>query len=362
MLAAEPTDNPADSVAERFRLEMERAIQRNIKGLEFLTAGPQSVGAMDRELIYRRGTAMLYRYRAVRDEVYRIPLLIVSPPSNHGYIFDLAKGQSLVEFLLHRGFDVYLLDWAWPTRDEAGLGLSAYVEGFIPDAIAEISRATGEDQISLAGYCMGGTLSVIYAGLNPQSPIRNLVAFATPVDFLEMEAFQKWADRRHFDVDKMVDALGMIPGDVMLGAFDIMRPANRTAGKIHLWTNMWNDEFVRSYRMFDRWAAETLPVPGEYFREQIKLLIWENALLDGTLEMGGRTADLRNIDAAILNIVAQHDHVVSRESAQPLMTRTSSTDREEIVAKGGHVSLVAGTQALHRMWPRIDQWLSVRST
>lgn len=208
---------------------------------------------------------------------------------------------------------------------------------------------------------MGGTLAVIYAALNPENPIRNLVAFATPVDFLQMEAFQKWADRRHFDVDKMVDTLGIIPGDVMLGAFDIMRPANRTAGKIHLWTNMWNDEFVRSYRMFDRWAAETLPVPGEYFREQIKLLIWENALLEGTLEMGGRTVDLRNIDAAILNIVAQHDHIVSREAAQPLITRTSSTDSEEIVAKGGHVSLVAGTQALHRLWPRVDQWLSVRS-
>jgi polyhydroxyalkanoate synthase len=159
----------------------------------------------------------------------------------------------------------------------------------------------------------------------------------------------------------MVDSLGLIPGNVMLGAFDLMRPANRTAGRINLWTNMWNDEYVRSYRMFDRWAAETLPVPGEYFRQQIKLLIWENALLEGTLTMRGRTADLRNIKAATLNIVAEHDHVVSREAAMPLITHTSSTDTAEIVAKGGHVSLVAGTQALHRLWPRIDEWLRVRS-
>jgi len=297
----------------------------------------------------------------VRDEVYRVPLLMVTPPSNHGYIFDLAKGQSMIEYLLHRGFDVYLLDWAVPTPDEAGLTLADYAEGFVADSIAEVLAATGEDELTLAGYCMGGTLSVMHAALNPVNPIRNLVAFATPVDFTQMELFQTWADRSHFDVDKMVDSLGVIPGDVMLGAFDLMRPANRAAGRIHLWTNMWNDEFVRSYRMFDRWAAETLPVPGEYFREQIKLLIWENALLEGKLTMRGRTADLRNIKAATLSIVAQHDHVVSREAATPLITRTSSTDTAEIVAKGGHVSLVAGTQALHRLWPKIDEWLRTRS-
>ena len=350
-----------DSVAARVRVEIERTIQRNIKGLEFLTAAPQTVGAMDKELIYRRGTALVYRYRPVRDEIYRVPLLIVTPPSNHGYIFDLATGQSMVEFLLQRGFDIYLLDWAAPSRDEAGLGLADYAEGFIPDAIAEVRRATGEDEISLAGYCMGGTLAVMHAALNPSARIKNLVAFATPIDFHEMKSFQTWADRKHFDVDKMVDSLGLIPGDVMLGALNLMRPANRAAGKVHLWTNMWNDEFVRSYRMFDRWAAETLPVPGEYFREQIKLLIWENALLEGTLKIGGRTADLRKIDAPILSIVAQHDHVVSREAALPLIGKTSSSDTQEIVAKGGHVSLVAGTQALHRLWPRIDEWLSVRS-
>jgi len=361
MAVAQGNENVADDFPARVRTEMQRAIQRNLKGLEFLSAAPQAVGAMEKELLYRRGTALLYKFKPVRDEVYRVPLLIVTPPSNHGYIFDLAKGQSMVEFLLHRGIDIYLLDWVAPTREEAKLGLADYAEGFIPEAIGEVLAASGEDELTLAGYCMGGTLAVIHAALNPAGPVRNLLMFATPVDFTQMTMFRAWADQSHFDVDKMVDTLGNIPGDVMLGAFDLMRPANRTAGKIHLWTNMWNDEFVRSYRMFDRWAAETLPVPGEYFREQIKLLIWENALLEGTLAMRGRTADLRNITAATLNIVAQHDHVVSREAALPLMSHTSSTDSEEIVAKGGHVSLVAGTQALHRLWPKIDEWLRVRS-
>ena len=356
-----------EDIAERVRREVDRAIKRNIKGLEFLAAGRQDVGAMEKELVHREGTAMLYRYRPVVDEIYRLPLLIVSPPSNKGYIFDLAPGQSMVEYLLHRGYDVFNLDWAPPRQDEAHLGLADYVDRFIPDSLAKIAEITGEHEATLAGYCMGGTLATIHAALHAPNGnrvgngVRNLLLFATPVDFSHMHLFQKWSDKRHFDVDEVVDKLGVIPPEIMLGAFDLARPANRAAGRMQLWTNMWNDEFVRSYRMFDRWAAETLPVPGQYFREQIKYLMWDNALAGGGLEIAGRKALLGDIAVPILNIVAKHDHIVSHEATQPLKELTSCPDYEEIVSKGGHVSLVAGPSALKRLWPLIDGWLGKRS-
>lgn len=350
-----------EDLAERFQQEIARAMKRNIKGLEFLTAGRQDVGAMPKDLLLRDGTAALYHYRPVEDELYRMPLLIVTPPSNKGYIFDLAKGQSMVEYLLQRGYDVFLLDWFPPRHDEAQLGLADYVNRFIPDAISRVQELTGESQISLAGYCMGGTLATMHAALHADGPVANLIAFATPIDFTHMKMFQVWADMRHFDVDDVVDRLGVIPPEIMLGAFDLMRPANRTAGMLNLWANMWNDEFVKSYRMFDRWAAETLPVPGEYFREIVKQLIWDNALCNNRMVIGGQPVDLGRISVPILNIVAQHDHVVLHGATQPLMTATASTDVEEIIAKGGHVSLVAGPGALRRLWPLIDTWLGKRS-
>jgi polyhydroxyalkanoate synthase len=350
-----------EAVAEQVKREVDRALKRNIKGLDFLASGRQNVGAMEKDLVHREGTAMLYRFRPLVDEIYRVPLLIVSPPSNKGYIFDLAPGQSFVEYLLQRGYDVFNLDWAPPRRDEAHLGLTDYVDRFIPDSLARVAEITGEPDVSLAGYCMGGTLTTIHAALHAGNGVRNLLFFATPVDFTSMKLFQAWSDKRHFDVDLIVEKLGVIPPELMLGAFDLARPANRTAGRLQLWTNMWNDEFVRSYRMFDRWAAETLPVPGQYFRELIKHLMWENALSRNLLEVAGRIANLSNITVPILNIVAQHDHIVSHEATQPLMTLTGSADREEIFTKGGHVSLVAGPSALRRLWPQIDAWLGKRS-
>jgi len=223
------------------------------------------------------------------------------------------------------------------------------------ELVLTLAKASGMDGMA------GGTLVVTYAASPFARPIRNLMLLATPVDFNHMDLFQTWADRRYFDVDLLIRELELIPPEIMLGAFDLARPANRPAGRATLWNNMWNDDFVKSYRMFDRWAAETLPIPGAYFGTLVKRLMWENALVAGTLEVCGETVDLGRIDAAILNVVARHDHVVAHEATAPLMTMTSSTDREEIIAKGGHVSLVAGPAALKRLWPLVDQWLAPRS-
>jgi polyhydroxyalkanoate synthase subunit PhaC len=347
-------------VAEKLRAEIDRAIQRNIKGLEFLTAPKQAVGTMPKETLLRRGTLQLYHYHPSVDEVYRVPILIVSPTSNRGYIFDLARGQSLVEFLLARGYDVYMIDWLPPRRDESHLRLENYLLDFIPACRAIVRERSGQDRATLLGYCVGGTLSLLYAALNPEH-IANLVLFATPVDFTRMALFRAWGDERHFDVDRLVDTVGNIPGEFFLSAFDLMRPANRTAGVLQLWTNMWNDDYVKSYRMFDRWAAETLPLAGEYFRQSTKEFLWRNSIMTGELFIGGQRIDLKKVSAPVLSIVAQHDHVVPHPAAHPIMELVGSAEHEELIVKGGHVSVVAGPSAVTRLWPSIDQWLAKRS-
>ncbi len=351
--------SPTDA-AERVRQEVERAIQRNLKGLEFLSAPKQGVGAMRRIELARRGTFSLFHYVPVQRDVYRTPLLIVSPPSNYGYIFDLASGQSFVEYMLREGYDIYMIDWNPPRSTERHIALDHYIGEFISEAVDRVIALSGEEQVSLLGYCMGGTFALAYAALHPDQ-VRNLLLFTTPVDFTGMELFQNWAHPDHFDVDELVDRLGIIPAEFMLGAFDLMRPANRTAGVLHLWTNMWDDNYVRSYRMFDRWAAETLPLPGEFFRQMVKELMWDNALLHNHLRIGGAQVDLKKVTMPVLNIIAEHDHVVPYKVAHPATAAVGSDQAEEIVTRGGHVSVVSGPGAVKRLWPRVNEWLGEKS-
>ena len=341
--------------------EFERMVQRNLKGLDYFASPAPVLGASSKEVLVAQGPWRLYHYHPRVEEVYRVPVILVMATTNRGYIFDMVPGQSLVEFLLERGYDVFMVDWEAPRREDRGLSMSSYVEDFVGGSVARVIAETGEADVSILGYCMGGVLSVLWAGLAQRPELKNLAVFTTPVDFKAMKQFQTWSDRRWFDVDRLVDTLGLAPADLLFSAFDMLRPGARAAGNVRLFDNLWNDEFVKAHRMFDRWSTDMLPLAGEYFRETTKQLVWDNALMDGTMTVGGRPVDLARITCPFLHATAEHDHIVTTEASAPLIEMVGSADKEQVVLKGGHVSLVAGPNAVKRLWPKLDAWLGEKS-
>lgn len=341
--------------------EFERALQRNIKGVSYFASPAPILGASAKDVILSRGPMRLYHYHPLVDEVYRVPVLLVMATTNRGYIFDMVPGQSLVEFLLRRGYDVFMLDWEAPRPEDRALSIESYVLDFVGGAVEEVKRVSGEPDLTILGYCFGGVLSLLWASATGGPGLKNLATFTTPVDFRGMPLFQAWADKRYFDVDRLVDTLGLCPAEMLYTAFDLLRPGGRIAGNIRLVDNLWNDEFVKSYRMFDRWASDMLPLAGEYFRQTTKRLMWDNALFDGSMTVGGWQARLSDITVPFLHVTAEHDHIVPSAASAPLIELIGSTDKEAVVMKGGHVSLVAGANAIKRLWPKLDGWLGGRS-
>ena len=352
----------AQDTVERLRREVDLAIQRGFKGVNYLTSGAPEVGQSRKDVLATRGTMRLYHYHPLVDEVYRVPVLIVMATTNRGYILDLAPGNSFVEYLLKAGYDVFMLDWAAPVPAEKNLRIEDYVLDFIPDCLRRIRKETGENDVSIAGYCFGGVLSLLFTALAGKEGPKNLVCFTTPIDFKQMKLFQNWSSQKHFDVDRLVDTYGNVPPEMIHSSFEMLRPASRAAAQVTLWDNIWNDEFVRGYRQLDRWGNDTLPLAGEYFRQTTKELMWGNKLFTGELTIGGNRVDLGAIKQPILHAVAEHDHIVPYEAARHLIARVGSKDKTEVILKGGHVSLLAGPNAARRMWPKLDEWLGERST
>ena len=358
---ASPQEDNRENMAKRLRDLVNRTIQRNIKGVEYFASTAPPVGLTPKDTIYKRGTLNLYHYRPQAEELYRVPILIVMATTNRSYVLDIAPGASFVEFLVKNGYDVFVIDWDPPRPEERKLGLEDYTQDFIPSCIDRIREETGEDEFTCIGYCMGGALSVIYAATHPDGPLKNLICFTTPINWHKMGLFNALSDKESFDVDRLVDMVGNVPADMIMTSFDLLRPTGRIAGRIDLWDNMWNDQFVESYRKFDRWANETLPLAGEYFRQTIRELMWGNKLYTGDLMVGGKSANIANIKVPLLHAVAEHDHIIPREASEALVRLASSEDKEELVLKGGHISLVAGPNAVRRLWPKLDSWLSERS-
>ena len=348
-------------LTNRMRDLVDKTIQRGVKGFDYVRAGTTPVGLTPKEIILEKGTLRLYHYEPVVDEVYRIPLLIVMATTNKGYLFDILPGQSMIEFLLNNGFDVFMIDWAAPAMPERGLGLADYTQGFLPTCVEAVREHTGEQDINIMGYCQGGVLSLIYAATHPNGPLKNLVCLTTPIDMHQMDLFRLWSNEEYMDLDNMVETLGIIPAEFIVNSFEMLRPAQRIAGQLRLWDQLWNDDFVTSYRAFQRWGDETLPLPGEYHRDCTRELMWENRLFKGELKQRDKIANLANLKIPIMAVMAQHDHIAPYQATKPLLDLVGSEDKQELVLKGGHVSLIAGPNATKRMWPCVNEWLAERS-
>lgn len=355
-----PADDEFESQVER---TIDRALSRNIPGLRMpeMETG-LDVGTTPKDLIYSRDTARLYQYRPLLDEIYRVPLLIVMSPVAKGYILDLAKGQSFVEYFLLQGYDVYMIDWVAPRREHAGLGFDNFVCDIVGDAVDKVVETSGEPDLTMIGYCMGGMLASMYAALNPDGPVKNLACFTTPVNADGMTLYKRWAEAKSFDIDRLVDELGIIPGDMVNASIQALRPLQKSAGQLNLLNNVHNDTFVKAQLTFDRWASDQLPIPGEVARGLFKDFLMDNKFAKNTFELRGETVDLGNIKVPFLHVAAEYDHIVPTASSKDLISMVGSKDKQEIVVKGGHVSLVAGGNAIYRLWPKLDEWLRERGT
>ncbi len=360
----------SEEVAVKARATVDRAIQRHIPGLPTPTelAGlPElgvEVGLTPKDIVHARGTLKLYHYRPLHDEVYRVPILFVMSLVSRPYILDLAKGQSLVEFLLLQGFDVYLIDWGTPRYEHHSLRLEDYVLDFLPECIAKVCEDADEHEVSLVGYCLGGLLAALYAALYPNGAnrgLKNLVCFTTPINAEGMPLYRTWTDPAHFDIDTLIDTLGNIPSELINASIQMLRPLQKSAGQMKLLDHAGDEVFVKAHLRFDRWAAEHIPFPGETACQFVTAFLRENKLVRNMFEMDGQRVDFGRIQVPFLHVTAEHDHIVPAAASQDLIELVGSTDKTAIVLKGGHVSLVAGANAVYRLWPQLDSWLAERS-
>ncbi len=312
-------------------------------------------------VIHSRDNLKLYHFLPTHEEVYRVPVLLVMSLVSRVYILDLMKGQSLVEYLVNRGFDVYMIDWGVPRPEHSGFGLERYVLDFLPECAEKVQEHAGEADLTMVGYCMGGLLASMYAALHPQGPLHNLVCFTTPVNAAGMGLFQRWSDPAIFDIDRIVDEVGNIPPELILASLQALRPLQRSAGQLRLLGNADNDAFVQAHLRLDRWAMDQIPFPGETARQLVKGFLRDNKLVRNEFEVGGKRVDFGAIRVPFLHVTAEYDHIVPHASSRDLVGLVGSADKLEITLKGGHVSLVAGGNAVHRLWPKLDAWLSERS-
>lgn len=317
-------------------------------------------------LIWALNKAKLYRYTPVVPVQGRhpVPLLLVFAIMNRPYILDLRPGHSFVEYMLSRGFDVYLLDWGSPGFEDRGMKLDDYAMEYLPRAIRKMKTVSGSNAFSMLGWCIGAILTTIYAAMRPEDGLRNLLLLTAPLDFANRNAvtFARWTDERYFDVEKLLAAFGNMPGEMVDYGARALKPVdNYILNYCKLWDNIADPGAVEAWQAMNTWVTDNIPMAGAAYRQLIVELYRKNALIQNQLRVKNELVDLSRISANLLTVIAEGDHITPPCQSETILGKVSSIDKETYRVPGGHIGIMAGSRAHKTTWPHIEQWLRIRS-
>jgi len=351
------TLNPGELLT-RVNRDVERSVLRARNGIRYVRGSHRpALGMTPKEVVWKRDKAELWRYKG-GDRRYGPPLVIVHSLVSRSYILDLRPGNSTVEYLTRAGLDVFMLDWGVPDDLDADNDFERYVDWYLPRALEAARSASGHEEVTLAGYCLGGVIAALYAAGYEDPGVRNLILMATPVDYSEMGAMVALLREDRLDPDELIDETGNVPADALYSGFYMLAPTVEVAQKATFLENLWNDEFVEGFQAMATWSRDHVPFPGAAFRQLVDLLVRRNILMTGSMPLGGRQVDLGTFRGNVLNAMAERDNVVPPPAVEPIMQLVGDpARREELRLPGGHVTFGTGKSAFKHTMPKLTGWI-----
>ncbi|MEQ8661622.1 MAG: class III poly(R)-hydroxyalkanoic acid synthase subunit PhaC, partial [Gammaproteobacteria bacterium] len=87
-------------------------------------------------------------------------------------------------------------------------------------------------------------------------------------------------------------------------------------------------------------------------------LYQRNALVRGTLALGGRSVRLERVSMPVLNVYARDDHLVPPAASRALGALLGTASYREHELPGGHIGIYVGKTARHALADVLAQWVT----
>ncbi len=320
------------------------------------------VGGTDHEVVYRENKLELLHYESRTEEQNDVPVLIVYALINKPYILDLQPSRSVIRTLLDNGMDVYMIDWGEPSRLDRHLTLDDYVNRYIQNSVEEVREQSGQEAIHLLGYCMGGTMSAMYAANYPEK-VKTLSLMAAGLDFSgDGGVLELWGEEEYYDPGRVTEAFGNAPAEFLDVGFRLMDPVDNFLTKyLRLYENLDDEDFVENFARMERWLSDGIDVAGETYRQFLEDIYQDNLLIKNELTLDGEHVDIQNIDMPVLQIVGEYDHLIPPAASKPFNEAVPSTDTEIIEFPVGHIGLSVSSKSHAELWPAVVDWYQERA-
>lgn len=304
----------------------------------------------EKTCLVRYGTSIQRRFS---------PILIIPPLMVKPEIFDLRPGHSFVEFLSKEGFDVFLVDFGIPKREDRSTRLEDYILDFIPSAVEKTLELTKSRNLTLLGWSMGGIMALLFTSITDKPfKIKNLVILASPVDYRKMFPFNILATLTEYPLFRAVDILGNIPPFFTKNGFRLLSPVGSILRKVELLRHLHDREWLSGYEAIENWIEGFIPYPGTAFQQFVKDFIIEDKMRKKRLYIGGKLVDLERIKCPLLVFSGTRDKVAPFPSVSAIVELVGSRRKKLIEVPLGHIGIIAGREAPELVWKPLANWLS----
>ena len=291
------------------------------------------------KVVYQNELMQLVQYSPSTPRAYRRPLLIVPPWINKFYILDLKPKNSFIKWCVDQGHTVFVVSWINPGAQLGYKGFADYLLEGPLEAIDAVTRATGQDEVNIIGYCIGGTLvacALSFMGATNDRRIASATLFTTLLDFTDVGDISVFIDEAQLKLaDEHMNRLGYLEGHHMAEAFNLLRENDL------IWFFVVNNYLLgREPAVFDLlyWNSDATRMPAKMQSYYLRNMYHRNVLKDaGGITLNNVPIDLRKIHLPSYFLSAREDHIAPWRSTYAGARLVSGPVRF-VLGASGHVA------------------------
>ena len=291
------------------------------------------------KVVFQNDLMQLIQYAPTTETVYRRPLLIVPPWINKFYILDMREKNSFIRWAVSQGFTVFVVSWVNPDEHLSRKSFEDYMlEGPLA-ALDAIEQATGEKEVNVIGYCIGGTLmaaTLAYMTAQKDDRVKSITFFTTMVDFEEAGELGVFIDEEQLAaLEEKMNKRGYLDGSEMATTFNMLR-ANDL-----IWSFVVNNYLLgKDPFPFDLlyWNSDSTRMPAVMHSYYLRKMYQENKLTEpGALTLAGTPIDLTTIKTPAFILSTKEDHIAPWKSTYRA-TQVYSGPIKFCLAGSGHIA------------------------
>ncbi|GAB1263145.1 PHA/PHB synthase family protein [Aurantivibrio plasticivorans] len=318
-------------------VENNNAMPRQISPDSFTVGG--DLGITPGVVVFRTEKLELIQYNPTQATVYKKPIFIVPPQINKFYVFDLSPKNSIVNYLLDQGFQVFIVSWKNPNKSHAHWGLDQYIDD-IEKAMDATLEITNSPDLSLVSACAGGITSMsllAHLGKKGKKIVKNHSLLVTALQIGHHPTLSLFLTEDSIArVLKSSRKRGVMEGKELAHVFAWLRPTDL------VW-NYWVNNYLLGKEppsldvLF--WDNDPTRLPAALHRDFVDIFVNNRFSEDIPLMIKGEEVNLRDIDADTYFLAGEEDYLMPWKNCYKNL-QLLDAKCEFVLSDSGHIQSV----------------------